>query len=310
MNIDIIIPFKDAENHLPNICHDLCLQTYNNFQVTFISDNSTDGSIAYLENTPFLFKHEILKSHGDGPGSARNKGISNTSQDYLCFIDADDRVEINFIEEFSSSAINTNADIIECMYKSVTPSGDIISGTNIESFISNKNRFIGLLDGSLPRLSWGKLYKREYLESVNGYFPDGIHNGEDHIFLLNAYNGNPKIELIFKKLYSWIRHSNSLTNRPPTIKTIEDFIKVSEFKSEIFEINKNTHPENELSSLTFSRRFFKEARMLQQQIKDNSPTPDELISEIQKKIMESEKLQKTKDDIIHDSTSYWKDVMQ
>ncbi|MDF1894664.1 glycosyltransferase family 2 protein [Rahnella sp. Lac-M11] len=309
MNIDILIPFKDAEAHLPNICYDLSQQTFNNFQVTFISDDSIDGSIEYLENTHFPFKSKILESTGQGPGTARNIGIRNTDFEYICFIDVDDRIETNFIEEFTSVAINHKPDIVECMFKSISPDGEIISGTHIENFISNKDRFLTLLDGSTPRLSWGKIYKREHLLNIDCFFPDGIHNGEDHIFLLNAYSSNPTVEIVLKKLYSWVRHPNSLTNRPPTEKTIEDFIKVSELKSDIFEKYKSYITDKNLSSLAFSRRFFKEARMLQLQIKAFPSTSGNLIVKLQQGILHSEKLKKRRDDIEHDATSYWKDVM-
>lgn len=310
MNIDILIPFKDSEVHIPNICYDLSQQTFNNFQVTFISDNSIDDSIEYLENTPLPFRYKILESTGQGPGTARNIGIRNTNFEYVCFIDVDDRIETNFIEEFTSVAINHKPDIIECMFKSISPDGEIISGTSIENFISKKDRFLTLLDGSTPRLSWGKIYKREYLLNTNCFFPDGIHNGEDHIFLLNAYSGNPMVEIILKKLYSWVRHPISLTNRPPTGKTVEDFIKVSELKSDIFERYKPYITDKNLSSLEFSRRFFKEARVLQQQIKATPCTSSNLIVKLQQEILHSKKLQNRRDDIEHDTTSYWKDVMQ
>lgn len=309
MNIDIVIPFKDSLNHLPNICQDLSLQTYNNFEVLFVSDNSIDGSVEFLKSKSFPFSFKIIQSNGEGPGSARNFGINNSYNQFLTFIDVDDRIDSNYIEEFTCAAMNTDADVIECMFKSVSPDGGVISGTDIASFLSSKDRFLALLEGSIPRLSWGKLYKRSFQNANDAYFPEGIHNGEDHIFLLKLYSANPHVELIFKKMYSWVRHSNSLTNRTPTEKTVEDFIKVSELKFEFFNSYADQADNNELSDLIFSRRFFKEARMLQQQIKSDSTHSDFLICNMREKIISSSKLDKVKALIEHDTTSYWKDVM-
>ncbi|KAB0504869.1 glycosyltransferase family 2 protein [Pseudomonas moorei] len=309
MKFDIVIPFKDAETHLPNICADLENQTNKNFTAHFVSDQSSDESLAYLKND-FSFSYHVWESDGIGPGAARNTGINSSSGDYILFIDADDRITKDYTSKFYEKARSTGADIIECMYQSIDSNGTIVSGTNLESFISSSDRFLALVYGDVPRLSWGKAYKRKAIEDRHAFFPENIHNGEDHIFLLKAYKDLPHIEIICEHLYRWIRHPQSLTNRETTEKTIEDFVRVSELKAEILNLTSENRPSDEELLLKFSRRIFKEARILISKVISDSKNPQNIIRHLRELMLQSTHLNLTKEIIKNDSTSYWKDVME
>ncbi|MNJ36875.1 putative glycosyltransferase EpsH [compost metagenome] len=308
MKLDIVIPFKDAEVHLPNICADLEKQTHKNFTVHFVSDNSTDNSLKYLK-TKFKFTCHTWESDGVGPGAARNFGINKSTGDYLLFIDADDRISKDYTLRFYEKALSTKADIIECMYQSIDTAGTVVSGTNLESFISTNDRFLALVYGDIPRLSWGKAYKRKTIQSKKALFPENIHNGEDHIFLLKAYKNSPHIEIICEQLYSWIRHPQSLTNRQATIKTVDDFVLVSEAKAEILDLIPETNSPDREKLLKFSRRTFKEARILISKINSDSVNAQELIQHLRNTFIKSNKLKLICEIIKNDNTSYWTDVM-
>lgn len=313
LEIDIIIPFRDAVGHLNNICSCLNLQTSNKFTVYFVSDHSTDGSIELIKSLDLNFKYKILESFGSGPGAARNTGIEESYNDYICFIDADDKISYDYIEKFLLVAMNEEPDIIECMFKAINTESEVVSKTNLAPYISCEDRFDSLISGVIPRLSWGKAFKREHLLKNNARFPNDIYNGEDHVFLLLAYNKNPRISLIFEFMYFWVRHPNSLTNRTPTEKNVFDFIAVSEIKYKIFteklnpqEIDEETLQKNKL---TFSRRLFKEARSLKHEIIKNSVQHSLLIDALKMNLLASEILDEPINIIKNDNTSYWSDVI-
>lgn len=307
MKFDIIIPFKDSMNFLPGICSDLNNQSDLNFNVYFVSDHCEDNSIVFLNDSVFRFKYEILYSSGEGPGSARNHGVKKSTSDYILFIDADDRICKDYVSEFKHKACENHSDIIECMYRSVNEEGQVISGTKIEDYVSGSNRFLSLLLGELPRLSWGKAYKRSYLSKENVTFPEGVHNGEDHIFLLQAYKHSPRIDLLYKRLYSWVRYKTSLTNRPVNKKTIEDFINVSIMKDEMIS---SYVMEGDFNYLLFSRRVFKEARALKNKIlNDGQADSVELIEFLKSLIIDDDRFANISMSIKYDAdTDYWNDI--
>lgn len=309
MKLEIIVPFKDAIEYIKDLCNDLNSQSDLDFSVCFVSDNCIDGTIDYLVGD-FGFEYSVIKSEGDGPGAARNSGIKRSDADYVLFIDVDDRIDFNYVELFKKKSIETLADVIECMYTAKKIDGTIISATNLKDFLSNDSRFISLVEGKIPRLSWGKAYSRKYLIDNDAFFPDGIHNGEDHIFLLKFYQGEPSVELIIKSLYSWIRRDSSLTNRPVELKTIKDFITVSEMKTSIFSQYLLGRDDCEKLFLIFSRRLFKEARVLRNKIISDGVNSSLYIDELQCGINSSLLLNDVKNVIENDkNTTYWKDVM-
>lgn len=308
INLDIIIPFKDAADFLPDICSDLESQKNQNFTVYFVSDCSTDGSLLFLKRN-FNFTHYVLESQTSGPGGARNEGIDHSKGDYILLIDADDRIDTNYTDRFYTSAVKTSADIIECMYQSIDPHGNVISGTNVESFISASDRFEALLMGDLPRLSWGKAYNRELLNKLQARFPPNVHNGEDHIFLLQAYSDNPSIAIICEHLYQWIRRPTSLTNRIVTEKTIDDFIHIAELKTDLLNKKNYLPAKNDDLFIRFSRRCFKEARSLISKIRSEAVDTENLTQVLRHRIHISFKLEAICNAIKNDSTSYWHDVM-
>ena len=67
-------------------------QTYKNWELIIIDDNSTDGSRNYLiEKYKSEKKIKIfLNNRNFGPGYSRNKGIQKSSGNFLAFLDSDD----------------------------------------------------------------------------------------------------------------------------------------------------------------------------------------------------------------------------
>ena len=308
--LDIIIPFKNADKFIPSIVDCLSKQKNKNFTAHFISDGENRESIAILESINKEFQSSIHYSDGDGPGSARNKGVSVSKNKYYSFVDVDDKISVEYTDLFLTAINVESPDIIECMYQSETPDGKMISGSNIESYISREDRFISLMNGSLPRLSWGKAYKRDYMQNNNVSFPEGIHNGEDHIFLLKAYINQPSVKILYSFLYQWIRYENSLTNRAPSIKNIDDFISVSEEKLLLHILYNQKNSVDQNWQVRYGRRLFKEARSLISQISRQSSNHDTLIKRLQMKLKESTALMDTMQIIQSDNTSYWQDVME
>ena len=115
IKVSVIIPVYNVEPYLKECLNSIINQTLKDIEIICIDDCSTDNSYQILEeyskkdNRIIILKNE--KNTG-GPSTARNKGIDLAKGDYLYFIDSDDYIENNFLEEMYNTAKEYNTDIV------------------------------------------------------------------------------------------------------------------------------------------------------------------------------------------------------
>tara|TARA_B110000438_G_scaffold270954_1_gene288469 strand:- start:3227 stop:4015 length:789 start_codon:yes stop_codon:yes gene_type:complete len=89
--VDIILPNYNKEKYLEEAINSVINQTYKNWQLYIIDDNSKDKSIQILEKFSHLEKIKIIKlNKNKGPSFCRNYGMRISDGKYISFIDSDD----------------------------------------------------------------------------------------------------------------------------------------------------------------------------------------------------------------------------
>ena len=93
IRISIIVPVYNAEAYLEECLGSVLAGTRLPDELILIDDGSTDGSAVILER--FKKDHPELpvilkRTENGGVSRARNTGLSLVSEDYVCFLDADD----------------------------------------------------------------------------------------------------------------------------------------------------------------------------------------------------------------------------
>ena len=109
--VTVLIPCFNMEHKLPRLLESLYNQTSRNFQIYIIDDGSTDNSPKII--TEYIDKFHsininlnyILKTNS-GVASTINYGLKYVNTDFFCLPDADDYLELNYIEECSNYLIN------------------------------------------------------------------------------------------------------------------------------------------------------------------------------------------------------------
>lgn len=111
--VSIIIPVYNAEKYLHENIKDLLRQTYPYFELIYVNDGSTDGSLDILQKYQSIDERiKIIVQKNTGAGNARNTGLSYVTGDYLLFLDADDRFEPELLEKAVSEAERWETDIL------------------------------------------------------------------------------------------------------------------------------------------------------------------------------------------------------
>ncbi len=88
MKVTIIIPVWNRKEDLKNVLESLKKQSYKDFEIIVVDDNSTDGTIELVENE-YKYVKLIKNKENMGPAYARNKGIINSNGKYIWFLDSD-----------------------------------------------------------------------------------------------------------------------------------------------------------------------------------------------------------------------------
>ena len=114
--ITVIVTCYNHEKYIEQCLRSVFNQTYQNIELIVLDDGSTDGSkqiiLKTLKDSPFEVRFESHKNMG--VVKTRNKGIELINGKYFLFVDSDDYLPDDYVEELYSCAINHQADIVYC----------------------------------------------------------------------------------------------------------------------------------------------------------------------------------------------------
>ena len=217
--ISVIIPVYNCEKYLDRCIESVQQQTYSDWELVLVDDGSSDNSLQiikeYSEQDERIKYFHKDKSEGAGP--ARNKGIEESSGEYIMFIDADDYMADNMLEKLYST-ITKGYDVVVCGYQCyVEGIGNTdkiaVNSAVLEGKAKVRDFFARTFPEGMAGYLWNKIYRRSLIEKNGIRFPamkrlqDGMFNigyfsvAESCCFIEDAlyfYRENPQTDM-FKK---------------------------------------------------------------------------------------------------------------
>ena len=99
--VSIIIPVYNAEEFLEECIESILSQSFPCFEILFIDDVSVDESVSIIEEhmSKDTRIHLFKQDKNRGAPSARNRGIRMAKGEFLMFVDADDMLIANCLDE-------------------------------------------------------------------------------------------------------------------------------------------------------------------------------------------------------------------
>ncbi|MFD1736776.1 glycosyltransferase [Bacillus salitolerans] len=103
MNITAIVPVYNCQDYIEKAIQSLLKQTFPIKEIIIVDDGSNDGTLEIIEklHSQNSSLKLVRQSTNLGVSSARNKGISEASNEWILFLDADDFVEDTIIERYT-----------------------------------------------------------------------------------------------------------------------------------------------------------------------------------------------------------------
>lgn len=245
--ISIIIPVYNAEKYLLKCLNSVINQTYNNLEIILVDDESTDNSSKiYNEIAKNDNRIKIFHQKNKGVSSARNKGLANCNGDYILFLDADDYLELNCIEECLKIINEYGVDIIkfnyikELNFYKRANTFSVVTNTYIEKEKYKTLIYPNVLSTFDFSNIWNCMIKKEIYHTNK--FNKNITIGEDFLYFLNCLKDSKSIYFLNKYLYHYTVNNNSITHKfepKKNLKKLEDSIIANKEVNKI--LNKNDY---------------------------------------------------------------------
>ncbi len=175
--VSVIIPVYNVEKYLTQCLDSVCSQTYKNIEIICVNDGSTDNSAKIL--TDFAQKDsriKVINKENGGLSSARNAGMKYATGQCYYFLDSDDYIEPDLIENAVDNIIKFNVDYV-CFGSQ--PEGNL----KLQSFegeyqcIIAHEGVVELNDYVLKTTNinvWNKLFRAEIIKKHDLHFLDGL----------------------------------------------------------------------------------------------------------------------------------------
>lgn len=87
--VSVVVPVYNVELYISQTIQSVLQQTYNNFELLIIDDQSPDRSVAICQQFDDS-RIRIVSQNNRGLAGARNTGIREAKGDYIAFLDGDD----------------------------------------------------------------------------------------------------------------------------------------------------------------------------------------------------------------------------
>ena len=219
--VTIIIPIYNAEKYLDKTISSVLQQTYKNYELILIDDGSKDNSLEICNKYKNKDKRiRLIKQENLGVSATRNKGLEIADGEFVCFMDADDYIEPNMLEEYIKIYKLYKSDLIISGYYSEIDLYDSISFDKIyledKKYTSKeqiKEDFVLMWDKHLLYNIWNKFYNKSVIDKYNIRFAkqnwgEDIDFNREYLLKINTlYNSK-------KCFYHYVRgRNNSITGK-------------------------------------------------------------------------------------------------
>ncbi len=205
--VSVIVPIYNSSNYLHKCLDSISIQTYRNLEVLMVDDGSLDDSSEICrdyENKDSRF-HYYYKENG-GLGDARNFGISKSCGDFMCFIDADDWIEPDYVS-YLLSGFSESVDVVCC---NKMEDGTIRGRYIQQKTIDHNDLFSEYIKGNIINSCCTKLFSRKVCESVA--FLKLKYSLEDMIYTVDCFPYINKMVVLEGAKYNVTVRNDSLSH--------------------------------------------------------------------------------------------------
>lgn len=171
--ISIIVPVYNAEKYLSRAIDSVQRQTFSDWELILIDDESPDRCGAICDEYAGADKRiRVIHQKNGGVCAARNAGLDVASGEYIYFLDSDDYLQEKALEILYRHMTEENADLVFAGHNRIEADGYIHCDSERWPELKTTEEIQrAILQNRLPNFVWGKLYKKTLWEGIS--MPEG-----------------------------------------------------------------------------------------------------------------------------------------
>lgn len=205
--VSVVVPVYNVERYVGECLDSLLAQTYGNIEVICVNDGSTDGSGEILGRYEKQFdaarKYTIITQSNAGLSAARNAGMDAATGKYIYFLDSDDMVAPEAIENLVNLAELNELDQIIFNCRTFAEGNDPVLIADAESksrnyyvvppevnyrMLDGKELFCELINrGRFYATQQMRFYKRDVLVANGLRYPEGLVHEDNYMAPLSLF---------------------------------------------------------------------------------------------------------------------------
>lgn len=212
------MPAYNTEKFVREALRSLFAQKCQDFEIIFIDDGSEDATALIARDALEAWggRYTFISQRNQGPGKARNTGMTSANGDYLYFLDSDD---IAGPELFSCvrEIIKDDPDVVITGWSRIDEDGNVLNGQGggipCASFPRDHAKCLMMhLEGRFPFWTGGFFVKRSLVKGNSLSFPEDLLPLEDILFMSECLLCAASVKTVTEALSMSRKRLSSITH--------------------------------------------------------------------------------------------------
>lgn len=234
IKVSVIIPAYNIERYVQKAIKSVTKQSLKEVEIIVVNDGSTDRTKEKIEELANSDKRiKVINLNNGGVSRARNTGISIAQGEYVLFLDGDDWIADECLNELYKRSKRDNLDLLVFNYTKVSANEMEECKFNLKDEIISGRQALKetLVDKMTPSMC-NKFISREILLE-NMRFEEDIAIGEDLLLSIKLCSIANRVGKINKSYYCYYMRDDSVTHKVTekifsineSINRIEEYLK-------------------------------------------------------------------------------------
>lgn len=224
--ISIIIPIHNVSKYLNRCVDSVVNQTYKNIEIILVDDGSKDNSGEMCDKYQEEYSNiKVVHKENAGLGFARNTGLEYVTGKYVIFVDGDDYIQKDMVENLYNDLKKANADTAIGGFRRVYSDrevvvankfvGNVYEGDDVPKevlvrMVGKKHNLTDYIEMSV----WKVLFSMDIISKYNLKFPsERVFISEDIIFDTEYYRYAKRVVMSGDTGYCYCDNEGSLTTK-------------------------------------------------------------------------------------------------